>query len=297
MPSNPNGLNPNGPTLHVIDVASPQGGAFEWDKVALDGVHAAWMQVDGTFARNWRESKRAGVRRAPYGFFLADKDPIAQADALSRAVEGDYTESDGHPMIDVESMRGCSAAQVLDGAEQWIERVRANLGRPTVWYTFPSFCVNPADHPDPRKRGLGGLTRPWMRDLLLWISHFAVDPNTGTTYKLSKPTVPKPWASWALWQVSGNKGPRIPGIPCDVDRDVFYGTEMDFARAFTLERDTLPVPPDSDGPTLPGTPTSKSSQRLQAVDAPILDGAATPLRAGPGEHTVGLDEVDFSKVP
>lgn len=67
------------------------------------------------------------------------------------------------------------------------------------------------------------------------------------------------------------------------------------------QRDTLPAPPDSDAPTWPGTPTSKSSQRLQAVREPIADlstsSPATALRAGEGEHTVPLVETDFDEVP
>ena len=60
-----------------------------------------------------------------------------------------------------------------------------------------------------------------------------------------------------------------------------------------VDRDTLPSPqmppPDSDAPTWPGTPTSKSSDRLRAV-------AATPLRAPEAEHSVKLQEIDFEGV-
>jgi len=63
--------------------------------------------------------------------------------------------------------------------------------------------------------------------------------------------------------------------------------------ALRAHRDTDRSPaPDSDTPTWPGTPTSKSSQRLRAVTAPIYDGAATPLRAPEAEHTVRLEHID-----
>lgn len=70
--------------------------------------------------------------------------------------------------------------------------------------------------------------------------------------------------------------------------------------ALRAHRDTdrAPAPPDSDAPTWPGTPSSKSSQRLQAVREPIADlsegSAATPLRAGEGEHTVADDWRDVT---
>jgi hypothetical protein len=54
----------------------------------------------------------------------------------------------------------------------------------------------------------------------------------------------------------------------------------------TAPDDVWPALPLSQAPdTIPSTPTSKSSQSLRAVNAPILDGAATPIRAGEGEHT------------
>lgn len=62
------------------------------------------------------------------------------------------------------------------------------------------------------------------------------------------------------------------------------------------QRDTWPAPAPSDPPdTVPSTPPAKrrSSERIQAVDAPIIEdgvevripSAATPLRADEGEHT------------
>lgn len=240
MPSNPHGLNPNGPTTHVIDVAHPQGDAFPWDAAAADGVHAAWMQTDGTFARNWRESKANGVRRGPYAFFRANEDPVSQAETMLRSLGNDYDAADLHPMLDVEVMRGQTPLVLLDRAKKWIDVVTRETGRPVVWYTYPSFCVNPPDHPT--APGLGGVTRDWQADLLLWIAHYIVDPYTGKVYSLPKPITPKPWASWALWQVTGNIGATIGGVR--VDRDVFWGASDEFDSMFTLERaDTLPAPP------------------------------------------------------
>lgn len=279
MSSNPHGRNPHGPTLDGIDVASPQGDVFDWTKVAADGVRFAWMQVDHTFARNWRLSRAAGVLRGAYGFFRADQDPIVQADTLLRQIGSDFTDDDLHPMIDVEVTRGQSPDRVLDGALRWCEHVKTRLGRPTVWYTFPSFATNP---PTAKPPGLGGLTRPEMADLLLWISHFVVDPNNGVAYKLAKPIIPKPWASFALWQTSGNKGPRIPGIACDVDRDVFWGDEAAFRALFSM----VARPTPAEGiPTRRDTPAAIAAVREPIADYSISD-PATLLRAGEGEHTV-----------
>jgi len=94
----------------------------------------------------------------------------------------------------------------------------------------------------------------------------------------------------------------------------FTGSADDYVRnvksgaAHALEHmprrpDTEPAPPpapDSNAPTWPGTPRSKSSDRIQAVREPIADlsesSPATPLRAEEGEHQVALEEPDFSEV-
>ena len=55
----------------------------------------------------------------------------------------------------------------------------------------------------------------------LWVAHYRIDPATGRDYGLLAPIVPKPWKSAIGWQVCGDKGPRIPGVGQDVDRDVF----------------------------------------------------------------------------
>jgi hypothetical protein len=66
------------------------------------------------------------------------------------------------------------------------------------------------------------------------------------------------------------------------------------------QRDTIPAPAGMED-TQPQTPTSKSSQRLQAVREPIAthaDRAATPLRAGEGEHTPAhLRDDDLEGIP
>lgn len=276
---NPYGLNPNGPTLHGIDVASPQGHEFDWQHAATENnVRFAWMQVDNTFARNWRLSRQAGIKRGPYGFFRADQDPIIQANTLLKKIVGDYHADDLHPMIDVEVLRGVSPAQVLDGAAKWIEHIRKELGRPVVWYTYPSFCVNkPTDDPP----GLGGLTAPIMGECLLWVAHYIVSPATGVPYKLAKPIVPKPWKEWALWQTSGNKGP-IGHVDCNV----FWGTEDAFRQLFT---NRVSEPPD----TVPESPTGKSTPRMQAVKEPVGTYDKPPGIVVPeGEHSIDIETGD-----
>lgn len=263
--SNPHGHNPHGPTLHGIDVAYPQGHGFDWSLVAADGIRFAWVKatqgadprnVDPTFRRNWSEAQRAGVLRGAYHFLSPMSDPIKQADHYLHTV-GTLDAVDLHPMLDVEVDHGQPATLILDYALRWTEKVEAATGRPVVIYTYPSFAV--------------GTLKIKAGDPLgkcpLWMAHYVVDPNTGRAYNLKSPIVPAAWDSWLVWQTSGNRGPRIPGINVDVDRNVFWGDEATFREVFTLETLRAPGPED----TWPETPTGKSSQKLRAVDAAILD--------------------------
>jgi lysozyme len=267
--SNPYGLNPHGPTLQGIDVAIYQG-ALDWRAVAQHGVRFAWCKatqgsqsIDPTFARNWAQSKRYGVLRGAYHFLSPGSDPIAQAEHFLRTV-GELEPDDLHPMLDVEVDHGKSPEQILDFALRWTERVEAETGRDVVQYTYPSFWIGklraPVGHPLGR--------RP------LFIAHYAVDPATGRVYDLKFPTVPATWDHWTVWQVTGNRGPRIPGVDCDVDRNVFWGDEATFRDVMTTSRRT----------TLPSPPLLADLS---------LSSPATPLRAGEGEHHVAPEEPDL----
>lgn len=90
----------------------------------------------------------------------------------------------------------------------------------------------------------------------------------------------------------------------------WVGPEMEefgiFIHNGALVRDTMPAPAPSTPPdTVPSTPPAirRSSERMQATDAPIIDNgvvlpsAVTPLRAGPGEHTPLRSANDDSEPP
>jgi hypothetical protein len=59
----------------------------------------------------------------------------------------------------------------------------------------------------------------------------------------------------------------------------------EYMRVASQHRDTDPAPAPVDPVTVPDAPAPirRSSQRIAAVNAPIIDGPATPLRAGEGE--------------
>lgn len=242
-----------------IDAAVPQGLGFDWDLVAANGERFAWCKategaghVDKTFHRNRREANRVGLHVGPYHFFRAEADPLIQAAHFHRVV-GALEDDELPPVIDFESLRGgTTPAEALVRAVRFVEATEEFFGRVCVVYTYPSFWTGALGNPESPELG----TRP------LWIAHYNVDPKTGAKYTLRAPYVPRPWKTWLAWQTSGNKGPRIPGIHVDVDRNTFNGTIDDLR---TLCR-RAPIPVPSKAPaTDPQTPRSKSVPAMPAV--------------------------------
>lgn len=266
MSSNPHGRNPNGETLHGIDVAYPQGLAFDWSLVAADGIRFAWCKatgvtsdgrsfVDNTFRRNWKEAQQNGVLVGPYHFLAPDHPWEKQANHLLSTIDllGGWKDHNLHPMLDVEVMHGQPNDRVIEYTLAWAEYVKERTGRSVVLYTFPSFW-----------KKLGEPKSEKFSDLLLWMAHWCVDPKTQAIYKMRRPYTPAPFeqSGW-VWQTSGDRGPRIPGINLDVDRDVFWGTELEFRKLYTKSvPEVLGV--ESDTPK------------------PFME-AATMFRAGEGE--------------
>ena len=58
----------------------------------------------------------------------------------------------------------------------------------------------------------------------------------------SHPFTPLPWSTWAMWQTSGDKSSRVPGIVGAVDHDVFNGGEAELRemREKEAKRDLAP---------------------------------------------------------
>lgn len=238
-----------------IDVSSVQGRAFNWKLAAADGVSFAWCKAGGctrngelyedpTYARNIAEAHREGIEAGAYWFFSPAHDPLKQADRFV-AILNAYHDQALPPVIDFEVMHGVTDPQAaIARAVAFVERVEELTGRVCVVYTYPSFWLN-SPH-DPKSAGLGGATSEALGRRPLWIAHYRVNPSDGTVYALAAPSIPKPWRTlgeFAAWQTSGNKGPRIPGIPVDVDRNVADGD-----RIYALR--TMPAIFTSYGPDL-----------------------------------------------
>lgn len=257
--SNPYGRNPRGPTLHGIDVSEAQGPSLDFTKAAADNVRFCWHKatqgtgyVDKTFARNWRACKDAGVLRGPYHFLNPTADIDQQIGNHLRVLKavGGLGDEDMHSMLDVEVDHGASATQIAGAVMHWISVVEQELGREVVIYTGPNFWKTKV------APGLSAADAAIIAKRKLVIAHYVVDPGTGVVYNMQSPIVPAPFHDFAVWQVTGNRGRRIPGTFVDEDRDTYWGDEIAFRNDFTMKK-------------------------IQ-----VIDGVATPIRAGEGEHDV-----------
>lgn len=247
-----------GPTVRGIDVSYYQRQP-DWDRVAADGVRFAFIRVsdglrhiDSEFERNWREARRAGIRRGAYQFFRPNLDPIAQADLLVDRM-GALEPGDLPPVIDVEATGGLSPSGVRSRVRQWIDRVRTRTGVQPIIYTGSYFWRDQVGGPS------------WGTDHHLWVAHY----TTGC------PLVPEPWSRFTFHQYT-DRG-RVAGISGNVDMNNFNGT---LAELDALTVDGVPPPPPPQCETI-----DANGRTLEEDDACVeLGGPTNYLRRETSGH-------------
>lgn len=199
------------PTIAGIDVSQHQPlGRINWkhlhdqENVRFVVARSGYgIGPDATCSTHLREARAGGVELIGCYHVLRASRPIRpQVDLLVQAC-GEFG-CETLPVLDFEIMDGMSAQAVADAAIGFIETAEALLYRRVILYTYPYFAS-----PLPLSADLA--RRP------LWIAHY---PKAGKT--LLKPTVPKPWSDWTIWQHSGDGGPKHNGIV--LDRNVYRGT-------------------------------------------------------------------------
>lgn len=207
--------------IQGIDVSSIQG-HVDWPAVRAAGIEFAWCRAivpvrdksgawhiarDSRIRENLDNARAAGIHVGAYAFFSPALDPVQQADEFCDVI--DVRGGDLRPAIDFEVLHGIPMFAAVAKAIQFVERVEERLGVPCVVYTMS---------------GLSGFWPPSIDAGLLaqrpcWIAHYAYSPTTGEHFNLKEPSVPSQWGHASVWQYAGNKGPRVPGIATDVDRN------------------------------------------------------------------------------
>jgi GH25 family lysozyme M1 (1,4-beta-N-acetylmuramidase) len=188
-----------------IDVSSYQPNN-DWTRILAGGYSFAFIKategatiVDGEFAKNWANSKSAGVPRGAYHFFRASADPVLQAQHFLSVMPSDWNLA---PVLDLEVTDGQTAAIVIARAKQWLDYVEARCAVQPIVYT-----------------GLGFMDQIGNPSLFanypLWAAQYWQNPY---------PAQVKPWSAtgWTFWQYSD--AGQVPGVTGACDVSVFNGS-------------------------------------------------------------------------
>lgn len=252
-------------------------GAIDWPAVEASGVRFAYIRATGYVGKNGRDERTrenlAGIattRIAPgiYHVWHEDQDPARAADAAYEWSEGcGIRVGSMPPALDVETppMTPVGLARIRANAQAIASKVLRHVdafttrfgGRPPVIYTYPGWWM---------ALGAAGLA-PSFAGLELWVAHYtrgdagplvlpiAPGATLDAIPERLRPMIPRPWTRARVWQYSAAHAEPVPGIgtracgkhaSCTgVDRNVFLGSEEDFARF----RGMVPVEPnEGDGP-------------------------------------------------
>lgn len=212
--------------IRFLDVSWCQG-AIDWLEVPAEyrGVIAKASEgttgLDPTRLRNIEAAHASGRIVSLYHFLRPSMDPIGQIANLWKAI-GD-TMPDFRPALDLESAPDSMTPEDLAA---WFLRAadeaESYFGVPPLVYTFPYFYNTRIAH----ARGITGELGQRIARCPLWIADYSHGelPAEG-----AHPFTPLPWSTWTMWQTSGDKSTRVPGIAGPVDHDVFNGGEAELA--------------------------------------------------------------------
>jgi lysozyme len=195
--------------IHGIDVSRYQEN-ISWEAVKEMNVNNIQLgfafikategvgNTDPYFKRNWRKSKKAGIIRGAYHFFIATKDGKLQAKNFIKNV--DLKSGDLPPVLDVEQIYTANASQLRKEIKAWLDAVENYYSVRPIIYTYLDFY----------DRYLKG----YFDDYPLWVAHYL------------QPHQPRISRDWTFWQHS-EQG-HVNGILSKVDFNVFNGDSILF---------------------------------------------------------------------
>ena len=236
--------------IRFLDVSSCQG-AIDWAKVPADfrGVIVKASEgltgQDPTRIRNAEAAHAAGRIVSFYHFLRPSMDAVSQIHNLWKAI-GD-TMPDFRPALDLESAPDSMTPEDLAA---WFLRAadeaESYFGVPPLVYTYPWFYNSRVS----KARGMTGELGARFARCPLWMADYS---KGETPAEDAHPFTPLPWSTWAMWQTSGDKSSRVPGIIGAVDHDVFNGDDAALATfrglpdASQFEKDPAVIHPFSYG--------------------------------------------------
>ena len=200
---------PSNYTIHGIDVSRYQE-RIAWEavqKMEVDYIKLGFAFIKATegtgrtdpfFQRNWERSKRAGMVRGAYHFFIASRDGTEQAKNFAKAVK--LQRGDLPPVLDVEKTFGMPPALIRKEVAEWCTYIEAHYGIKPILYTNADFYKN--------------YLQGYLDDYPLWVAHYL------------QPHQPRITRDWAFWQHS--ESGTVTGIYGKVDFNVFNGDSVAF---------------------------------------------------------------------
>ena len=156
--------------------------------------------VDQQFRRNMSETKKAGIARGAYHFFIGSESGKMQAQNFIETVI--LRPGDLPPVLDVETANGASATDLQQRVADWLAVIEKKYGVKPLIYTNVDFYKN----------FLAGR----FDDYPLWVAHYLAKDRPAIT------------RSWLFWQ--HNEKGNVTGIRSHVDFNVFNGDSTAFRK-------------------------------------------------------------------
>ena len=134
-------------SIHGLDV-SRHNSRINWDRVAAmndGGIRMQFVFIkategatlgDPTFAKNWREAKRVGLRRGAYHFYHPTRDPLKQAANFIKRVS--LKSGDLKPVLDFEVTNGVSDDKIVADLHVCLDALEVEYNTRPIIYTNPS---------------------------------------------------------------------------------------------------------------------------------------------------------------
>lgn len=245
-------------SFYQDDPETPQGINFVKMKQSTEFVivragQNLWMDPD--FKYNYREAKKAGLRRGSYWFYDSRANPKRQAELWHQSLDGDLGEL---PLFaDFEDRYG----GIYTGWRKWydfLERLKELVGNKEIAiYTAFYYWRDNAPNANTQATNL-----EYFHQYPLWIAN----------YGSNQPTIPKPWKAdeWLFWQFTEGGNGALYGVESNgIDLNYFHGD----LEAFQLRFPAGPVGPPPPPPPKPGPGTK------HRVTVPSLR-----MRSGPGTN-------------
>lgn len=208
-----------------IDISRYQPNV-DWVKVRAAGIEYAVPKasqsnfMDPKFKEHYAGARSVGILRSAYHFLVPEMDGPKQAAAYLKALGDDLPELPC--VLDIEAKTD-SLPKLANIAQQWLDIVEKATGKRPIIYTAAWYW----------NAGMQNVAK-WAGNYPLWVAAYPVKDGFPSVADLEagkfKPSMPKSWATWTLWQYS-ERG-RVDGITVDkraanVDLNVFPGTVQD----------------------------------------------------------------------